>query len=161
MTMTLQPGEIAYAVNGGATRILGVGGAISDGSGSWSMKISGVPAVGDQINISPATINTSNNGNALNFLNLRDAKMVGGETVTDAYSSTLADIGVRVKTAQSVSAMSQSIADDAKTSNDSVSGVNLDEEAAKLIQYQQSYQAAGKILQVAQTIFQTLLQLGG
>ena len=39
-------------------------------------------------------------------------------------------------------------------------GVNLDEEAARLIQFQQSYQAAAKILQVAQTIFDTLLQIG-
>ena len=37
------------------------------------------------------------------------------------------------------------------------SGVNLDEEAARLIQYQQSYQAAAKILQIAQSVFDTLL----
>ena len=37
-------------------------------------------------------------------------------------------------------------------------GVNLDEEAARLIQYQQSYQAAAKVLQVAQSLFDTLLQ---
>ena len=40
------------------------------------------------------------------------------------------------------------------------SGVNLDEEAARLIQYQQSYQAAAKMLQVAQSVFDTLLQIG-
>mgnify|MGYP001602535248 CR=1 FL=1 len=42
--------------------------------------------------------------------------------------------------------------------SDAVSGVNLDEEAARLIQFQQSYQAAAKILQVAQSIFDTMLQ---
>ena len=40
-------------------------------------------------------------------------------------------------------------------------GVNLDEEAAKLIQYQQAYQAAAKMLQTAQTVLETLIQLGG
>ena len=43
----------------------------------------------------------------------------------------------------------------------SVSGVNLDEEAARLIQFQQSYQAAAKVLQVAQSVFDTLLQTAG
>ena len=53
-----------------------------------------------------------------------------------------------------------SIAAEAETAVDQQSGVNLDEEAARLIQFQQSYQAAAKILQVAQTIFDTLLQIG-
>ena len=43
----------------------------------------------------------------------------------------------------------------------STTGVNLDEEAARLIQYQQSYQAAAKVLQIAQSLFQTLLQTAG
>ena len=55
---------------------------------------------------------------------------------------------------------SASIAGDAKAAVSEKSGVNLDEEAARLIQYQQSYQAAAKMLQVAQTVFDTLLQIG-
>jgi flagellar hook-associated protein 1 FlgK len=42
----------------------------------------------------------------------------------------------------------------------SVSGVNLDEEAANLIKYQQAYQAAGKVMATASTLFDTLLSLG-
>jgi flagellar hook-associated protein 1 FlgK len=42
----------------------------------------------------------------------------------------------------------------------SLSGVNLDEEAANLIRYQQAYQASGKVLQVAATLFDTILELG-
>jgi flagellar hook-associated protein 1 len=49
------------------------------------------------------------------------------------------------------------VADQAEAARSSVAGVNLDEEAARLIQYQQSYQAAAKVLQIAQSIFQTLL----
>ena len=49
----------------------------------------------------------------------------------------------------------------AEASRSAESGVNLDEEAARLIQYQQSYQAAAKILQIAQTVFDTLLDTAG
>ena len=55
-------------------------------------------------------------------------------------------------------AVSRSIADNAATDNAAVAGVNLDEEAAKLLQYQQAYQASAKILQVSQTLFDTLIQ---
>jgi flagellar hook-associated protein 1 FlgK len=82
----------------------------------------------------------------------------GGQTVTDAYASALANIGVRVQSAKASADQSASIASDAKTAQASQAGVNLDEEAARLLQYQQSYQAAAKILQVAQTIFDSLLQ---
>jgi flagellar hook-associated protein 1 FlgK len=43
----------------------------------------------------------------------------------------------------------------------SLSGVNLDEEASNLLQYQQAYQAAGKIMQIASQLFSTLLTIGG
>jgi flagellar hook-associated protein 1 FlgK len=55
---------------------------------------------------------------------------------------------------------SAAVASDAKTAVAEKSGVNLDEEAARLIQFQQSYQAAARILQVAQSVFDTLLQVG-
>jgi flagellar hook-associated protein 1 FlgK len=50
------------------------------------------------------------------------------------------------------------VAQQAETSRSSVTGVNLDEEGARLIQYQQGYQAAAKVLSVAQAIFDTMLQ---
>ena len=62
---------------------------------------------------------------------------------------------------KSAAALSTAIAADAKTAATSVSGVNLDEEAAKLLQYQQSYQASAKILQIAQSVFDTLMQSTG
>ena len=56
---------------------------------------------------------------------------------------------------------SASIEADAVDRQSSRAGVNLDEEASRLIQFQQSYQAAAKMLQVAQSLFDSLLQLGG
>ncbi|HJW11945.1 MAG TPA: flagellar basal body rod C-terminal domain-containing protein, partial [Albitalea sp.] len=81
-----------------------------------------------------------------------------GQTITDAYASAMTDIGVRVQSAKTSADMSASVAADAEASRSAKAGVNLDEEAARLIQYQQSYQAAAKMLQVAQSVFDALLQ---
>ena len=70
----------------------------------------------------------------------------------------LGDIGVRVQSARTAAGISQRVATDAESARSGRAGVNLDEEAARLIQYQQSYQAAAKILQIAQSVFDTLLQ---
>ena len=87
--------------------------------------------------------------------------MVPGASVTDAYANMLAEVGVRVQSAQLSAKQSAAIAEQADAEVQSKSGVNLDEEAARLIQFQQSYQAAAKMLQVAQSLFDTLLQTAG
>ncbi|MEP7057126.1 MAG: flagellar hook-associated protein FlgK [Caldimonas sp.] len=136
----------------------------------WSLDLAGVPRSGDVVGVQKTAFPAGDNGNANALLALRDVPFVGrqtlaggavlaGQTVTDAYASALADIGVRVQGAKLAADQSASIAADAKTAQASASGVNLDEEAARLIQFQQSYQAAAKMLQVAQTVFDTMLQL--
>ena len=103
------------------------------------------------------------------YAGVRDETLVGrerlaggilspGVSITDAYAAAMADIGVRVQTAQAASTISASVAGDAETARANTAGVNLDEEAARLIQYQQTYQAAAKVIQVAQAVFDTLLQ---
>ena len=71
----------------------------------------------------------------------------------------MAQIGVRAQSAQYAADVSGSIAANAEAARTSVSGVNLDEEAAHLLQYQQAYQASAKIVSTAQSIFDTLLQV--
>jgi flagellar hook-associated protein 1 FlgK len=66
---------------------------------------------------------------------------------------------VRVQGARTSAEMSASVASDAESLRSAKAGVNLDEEAARLIQFQQSYQAASKMLQVAQAVFDTLLRV--
>jgi len=83
----------------------------------------------------------------------------GGESATDAYASVLANVGVRVQSAKTASTISAATSAQAETVVADKSGVNLDEEAGRLIQFQQGYQAAAKVLQVAQAIFDTLLQM--
>ena len=151
----------------------------SSGSGTWSagtpialngfaLELAGVPRSGDVFAVGKTLYPAQNNGNALAFTALRDAALVGraplagsgvggGQTITDAYAAAMANIGVRVQGADSAAMISAAVATQAEAARSAKSGVNLDEEAARLIQYQQSYQAAAKILQIAQTIFDTLL----
>ncbi|HZW73059.1 MAG TPA: flagellar basal body rod C-terminal domain-containing protein, partial [Caldimonas sp.] len=132
----------------------------------FGLQLSGVPKNGDVLTVAKTTVPAGNNGNANALLALRDATIVGqgaagagGANVTDAYASALAAIGVRVQSASLAADQSAAVASDAKTAVANTSGVNLDEEAARLIQFQQSYQAAARILQVAQSVFDTLLQV--
>ena len=145
---------------------------VSSGTGNWQggvaialngfeLKLDGVPASGDSFTVRQTAQPATSNGNALALAALRDERLAGGETITDAYASAMADIGVRVQGARSASGISQALASSAEAQRSSQAGVNLDEEAARLLQFQQSYQAAAKVLQVAQSVFDTLLQATG
>ena len=80
-------------------------------------------------------------------------------TLTDAYSQMIGNVGVLVQNGRTASDISSTLENNSKQLLSAGAGVNLDEEAAHLIQYQQSYQAAAKVLQVAQTVFDTLLNI--
>lgn len=131
------------------------------GGNGFTLQLTGVPGNGDVINIdpTPATSLASNNGNARALLALRDGLILGGRTMTDSWSQSLADMGVRVQSAGSSASISAAVALQTEQVRSGQDGVNLDEEAARLIQFQQSYQAAAKMLQVAQSLFDTLLQV--
>lgn len=129
----------------------------------FNLNISGVPKAGDTLQIATTTYPTSNNGNAISMLKLRDKAMVSVDgvsnaTVTDAYAQMIGSLGVIVQGGQTAADISKTLQTSADQTLSSTTGVNLDEEAARLIQYQQSYQAAAKVLQIAQSIFDTLLQ---
>ncbi len=150
---------------------------LSNGAGTWqagqavptppldingyTLQLSGVPRSGDILTVepTPASAMATNNGNAVALLALRDAGLADGRTVVEAWSQAIADIGVRVQSARASADISTAVAGQAEQARSSQAGVNLDEEAARLIQYQQSYQAAAKVLQVAQSLFDTLLQV--
>lgn len=100
----------------------------------------------------------ANSGNAKALLDLRDAKLLDGGRLTDAHATAVSQIGLRVQSVQFSADASQSMAANMRAQKASVSGVNLDEEAARLMQFQQAYQASAKILQVAQRVMDTLLQ---
>ena len=126
----------------------------------WTLTLNGAPKAGDTITVQAATPGYSalNAGNATALLNLRDLATFDGAKLSDGYASLMADIGVRSQSAQYAASVSSSIASSLESERANSAGVNLDEEAAKLLQYQQAYQASAKMIQIAQNIFDSLLQ---
>ncbi len=145
----------------------------------WELKLNGVPAANDQMQVSTTRYPGSNNGNALTMLGIRDEDIVGrqrtvndpsdptddvvnpGASITTAYSQLIGNVGVTVQSAMTSADISGKLSADSETLLQNKTGVNLDEEAAKMIQYQQNYQAAAKVLQVAQSVFSTLMGIIG
>ena len=135
----------------------------SPATAGWSLTLSGSAmnndtfSVGGFTTVQPSADAKLNAGNAEAMMALRDVKMFDGAALTDGFASAMAEIGVRVQSAASTAAVSKSIATNIETTRAGVSGVNLDEEAAKLLQFQQAYQASAKMLQIAQSVFDTLM----
>lgn len=123
----------------------------------WSLTLAGTPAAGDTLAIVPVDEPSMDNRNARTLLGLGDQRLVDGRSFTDAWAAILADVGQRSQAAQGAADLSRSMLADARASLGAVSGVNLDEEAARLLQFQQSYQAAAKVIAAAQSVFDTLL----
>ena len=139
----------------------------------FELSINGVPREGDKIamQVSDQVVAT-NNGNAKAFLAMQKEPFLGkqlqvdgtlsrGQTVNEAYAAAMADIGSRVQGADYLAQVSTTVASDTEQTRSSQAGVNLDEEAAKLMQFQQGYQAAAKMLQAAQSLFDQLLSVVG
>ena len=126
-----------------------------------SLQLNGLPRSGDRIILSPTSFPAASNGNALRFDDLANRALIDGNTVGDAYANLLADVGVRMQGAVASADNTATVAARARAELSADVGVNLDEEAARLIQFQQSYQAAAKLLQTSQTLFDALLNSVG
>lgn len=128
------------------------------GAPGFSLVLTGAPSNGDLLTVKQNQYATLSGGNATALMNLRDVAMFDGAALTDGYASLIATIGIRSQSANYSAEVSTNIAVNAEKNRAGVSGVNLDEEAAKLLQYQQAYQASAKMIQIAQNIFDTLIQ---
>ncbi len=133
----------------------------------WTAQLTGTPATGDTFTVAPNTNGTVDNRNALELAGLQTKNTMvnnasGAPTTTylGAYSQLVSSVGNKTREIQVTNTAQQALVDQVRQSQQSLSGVNLDEEAANLIRYQQAYQAAGKMIQVATTLFDTLLTLG-
>jgi flagellar hook-associated protein 1 FlgK len=147
----------AYSIDGGPSQAFVPGQSIT--ANGWSLQLDGAPAAGDSFAIAS---NANGVGDNRNFLVLSTALsqpyLDGGTTsINGALGRIVADIGVQTRQAQVSRDALAVVQRDAVAARDSVSGVNLDEEAANLIRYQQAYQAAAQVIQVANTTFDTLL----
>jgi flagellar hook-associated protein 1 FlgK len=127
--------------------------------GGISFDISGVPANGDTFIISNNTNGSSDNRNALGLENLQNQNLLLGGTASfdETYVQMVSDVGSKTHYAEINLSAQESLLTRTKEAMAEISGVNLDEEAAKLIQFQQAYQASAQVISVANTLFDSLL----
>jgi flagellar hook-associated protein 1 len=123
-----------------------------------TVTLSGSPANGDQFTIAPNT-GTFDGRNALAMSKLvSNASLNGGtSTLTAAYASYVNNIGNAASQLKAANTSQTALVTQITSAQQSVSGVNLDEEASNLLQYQQAYQANSKVIQTAESMFQTLM----
>ena len=126
-----------------------------------SFEITGTPSDGDTFTIARNSSGTSDGRNALALGNLQTTKTMAGNTASyeSAYAQLVSDIGNKTREVSVTETAQQSLLDQATSASQSLSGVNLDEEAANLLKYQQAYQASAKVIEIASTLFDTLLAI--
>lgn len=129
----------------------------------WTAQITGTPAAGDTFSIASNTNATGDNRNALLMVGLQSMNLVanGAATLQGAYGQLIGEVGAKTHELDVTSQAQSNMLAQTVASQQAVSGVNLDEEAANLLQYQRAYQAAAKAIQVANTMFDTLLSTIG
>ena len=125
----------------------------------YQVRITGSPAAGDEFNVAYNSNGAADNRNALLLAGMQTQQLMNGGTTSfnDAYGQLVADVGTQARSAQVGTDVQASVLKQAESEWAASSGVNLDEEAADLLRYQQAYQAAAQIIAVSDTIFQTLI----
>lgn len=127
----------------------------------WNATLDGTPRSGDAFNISPNINGTGDNGNMLAMAALADTRLIGGGTLSagEAYAQVVGDVGNRARAAASGSKAQDVVLEHAQAAQQELSGVNLDEEAADLLKYQQAYQAASRVIATANSLFDDILAI--
>lgn len=125
----------------------------------WRIVISGTPANGDRFDVSTNSGGASDNRNSLLLGALQNKAILNGSKTTfqEDYGSLNAVVGAQTRQAEINRDVQTSLLETTQAQRDSVSGVNLDEEAADLIKYQQAYQAAARVIATADNLFQSLI----
>jgi flagellar hook-associated protein 1 FlgK len=127
----------------------------------FQFEISGRPEAGDEFLIGWNTDGVSDNRNALDLVSLETVDIInsqdGGMTLAESYSQTVEQIGTLTSHAQIRSDAAGAVLDRTTEELTDIKGVNLDEEAARLIEFQAAYNANAKVIAIAQELFDSLL----
>jgi len=160
----LGPGVPGYDVSGIAAGPLPYdpatqGGGLPVSLGGLRFTLSGQPSPGDTFTLVNNEAAVGDNRNALALAQLQTARTLRGRTASyqDSYAGIIADVAVKARQANTAAAAESVLLQQAVAARNSAQGVNLDEEAANLLRYQQAYQAAAQVIAVADTVFQALL----
>jgi flagellar hook-associated protein 1 FlgK len=146
-----------YSVNGAGGFAYTSGGSIS--LNGWQTKISGTPAAGDVFTVQSNAGGTGDNTNALASANLQSQGILanGTTSIAGAVSSLITGIGSQAQQINTAQTAQTAVNTQVQTAVQSISGVNLDEEAANLLRWQQAYQASAQALTIANSLFTSLL----
>ncbi len=158
--------DVNVTVNGATTTYpAGTNPPFQDGASytvaGMSFTMNGAPGNGDTFTIAPNTgLGDTRNAGLMGDLQSKNILDGGKATYQSAYATLVSTIGNKTREVQANAEAAAAQLTQAETAANNVSGVNLDEEAANLLKYQQAYQASGKVMQIADTIFNALLQIG-
>jgi len=158
---TYSDGTVSAASTGDIPLSSGTGTLSGITWNNMSFSITGAPNTGDRFVIQRNSDGLQDGRNALQFAALQTANTTAGGTATyqSTYSRLVAENGIRTREAKVRLAAQEVVLTQAQNARDSLSAVNLDEEAANLMKFQQAYQAAAKILDVGNKMFETLLSI--
>jgi flagellar hook-associated protein 1 FlgK len=128
----------------------------------WTVQISGVPGAGDTFTVEANSGGVSDNRNALLLGELQTKSTLDGNSTSfqGAYGRMVSEVGNKTQEVAVTGKAQENLVTQIQQTQQSLSGVNLDEEAADMMRYQQAYQAAAKAMQIASTLFDTLMSLG-
>ena len=118
-----------------------------------------IPKSGDSYSIENNSDGLGSNNNIRRLIDLGKSQIIAGQTFSSAYKDLVSGAGSRAQMAELSKEAMTVIRDQAQESRESTVGVNLDEEAANLIRFQQAYQAAAQVIQMSQRLFDTLIQV--
>jgi flagellar hook-associated protein 1 FlgK len=166
------PVNIVFAVAGGVTTyslvdavtnaVVGTG-TYTPGTpialNGWSITLSGAPANGDTFLVVPTTADSTDNSNALAMGNLQTQNVYAGQSISGGYQAIVTSVGSVTDQFEATSTAQDNILTQATATQQATSGVNLDDEAANLLKYQQAYQAASQSIATARSLFSSILAI--
>lgn len=156
VTDSVTTGPFSYDPNGNNTIQIPDG-----GNPSYSVVISGAPKTGDQFNLEYNTNGFGDSKNGLALTNIQTQRILNGGSTTlfDGYSQLVSNVGSQAAQSLQKYSTADSLYTQAESYRGSISGVNMDEELANMLKYQQAYQAAGRLVAVSNQLMDVLMSV--
>jgi flagellar hook-associated protein 1 FlgK len=124
-----------------------------------AVTLTGTPAANDSFSVNDNANGVGDNTNALALAGILNKNVLdgGAQSLSDAVNGYVGTVGLQTSQAQNGATAQQAVLSSAQNAQQSVQGVNLDEEAAKMLQYQQAYQAAAEVIATSNTLFNSII----
>ena len=163
----LGAGQPGFTMTGGATGTIAYNPANESAGkkvdlgilGGATLELAGIPEAGDVLTISNNTNGAGDNRNALRMVELQTTASLLGNSASyqEVFASTVSSVGIQTRQAEASAETQITLQRQAEQALNALSGVNLDEEAANLLKFQQAYQATAQVVASANDMFNTLL----